>query len=265
MDVPKIVVFNGVEYWLTGSGRYYLSKSNTNEGRRHAKGLHVAVWEFYSGETVPPGYEVHHKDGNPLNNDFSNLECLPMREHRALSVPKDPESQREHLERIRPLAAEWHSSEEGREWHRQHRAESLGKIEAQPCVCEFCGKEFSAVNYKIARFCSHNCSVRWEYHNKQRIERRVCTVCGIEFDAKITPRRTGAETCSRKCRGILNARRQWAAKGELPNGTVIDKVCAYCGAAFQHTVRSSDRNGRECCSRSCSAKKRWADRNSRTE
>lgn len=63
---PEEVVFNGVAYKLMGAKRYYLSQSRTDAGRKGAKGLHVAIWEFYNHKKVPSGYCIHHKDGNPL-------------------------------------------------------------------------------------------------------------------------------------------------------------------------------------------------------
>lgn len=212
MEVPETIVFNGVEYRLMGSGRYYLSQSRSNEGRRRAKGLHVAVWEFYSGQTVPKGFEIHHIDGNPFNNDFSNLECVPMRDHRAMYELKDPEKQRKHLEKIRPLASAWHSSPEGIEWHRQHAAESIGKRTPKRYVCELCGREFESTCTTAPRFCSHNCAVKWDYRAKTRTETRKCEICGAEFEAKLTPRNpAGGTTCSRSCRAKLRECRRHAS------------------------------------------------------
>ena len=79
LDRPKFVVFNGTSFRLMGGKKtYYLSQSNTNKGRRGAKGLHVAIYEFYSGQKVQKGFEIHHKDGNgrrstQANNDIDNL------------------------------------------------------------------------------------------------------------------------------------------------------------------------------------------------
>lgn len=262
MEVPKIVVFNGVEYRLMGSGRYYLSQSRTNEGRRHAKGLHVAVWEFYTGQTVPPGHEIHHKDGDTFNNDISNLECVPMREHRKMYRLSDPEKQIQHLKRIRGLAKDWHSSEEGHEWHKAHVAESLGKIKPRDCVCEQCGTTFQSRNYTYARFCSHNCAVAWDYHNKAKTERRVCEICGSEFDAVVHPGRDGARTCSRVCRARLTANRHYTKTGRPELGSTREKLCAVCGKRFEFVVTNQSREGPETCGRSCSAKLRWQRRKS---
>ncbi len=43
---------------------------------------HRFVWEQHNGP-IPEGYYVHHVDGNPKNNDISNLVLLAPRPHRA--------------------------------------------------------------------------------------------------------------------------------------------------------------------------------------
>lgn len=41
---------------------------------------HRLVWESNFGK-IPNGYEVHHKDGNKLNNNIENLELVKKGEH----------------------------------------------------------------------------------------------------------------------------------------------------------------------------------------
>lgn len=53
INKPEEVIFNGVTYKLMGAKRYYLSQSKTNDGRKGAKGLHVAIWESYNHKNVP--------------------------------------------------------------------------------------------------------------------------------------------------------------------------------------------------------------------
>ena len=62
-------------------GDYYRITSYS-EGNRD-KRLHRLIWEAYHGE-IPDGYVVHHKDGNKLNNDISNLELLTDSAHKKL-------------------------------------------------------------------------------------------------------------------------------------------------------------------------------------
>lgn len=40
-------------------------------------------WRKHKGP-IPEGYQIHHKDGNTSNNDFSNLACLPTGDHQRL-------------------------------------------------------------------------------------------------------------------------------------------------------------------------------------
>lgn len=216
MELKETIVFNGVEYKLMGTRRYYLSQSRSNEGRRRAKGLHVAIWEHHNKTEVPKGFEVHHKDGNTFNNDISNLECLSVSEHRKLYKLKDPEKHNLHLNKARQRASEWHKSDEGREWHKEHYKHTFAKIEAKTYTCEQCGKVYES--RRSTRFCSHNCDVKWRYHNEYETENRNCVMCGTEFEAKLTKRDPGgSRTCSRACRGKLN----WMNRQEGENGTTL--------------------------------------------
>lgn len=158
------IVFNGVTYRLMGSGKYYLSQSTSNAGRVGAKGLHVAIWEYYSGETVPPGYCVHHRDGNPYNNDFENLECVERSKHlseharRNLENPDYAEKNKRDLRIAQERAKEWHCSDEGREWHREHTMRSLAKAWAfrEERVCLVCGKPYIARTSR-SKYCCNSC------------------------------------------------------------------------------------------------------------
>ena len=42
--------------------------------------LHRVIWSDHNGP-VPPGSIIRHKDGNPSNNEISNLECVNKQEH----------------------------------------------------------------------------------------------------------------------------------------------------------------------------------------
>jgi len=68
-----------------------LSKPKRTNGEGHitVQGYHTyaqryiqrIVWELTYGP-IPPKHEVHHIDGNKLNNELSNLRCLSLSEHR---------------------------------------------------------------------------------------------------------------------------------------------------------------------------------------
>ena len=158
----KIVEFNGEIFVRNPKSRYYFRRETTNSGRKNAKQLHRVVWEFYNGE-IPTKHHVHHIDGNIDNNDISNLDCIPAHEHLQMhskALNKDQEyceNRRKQLYSARERAAKWHSSKAGKEWHRKHAAESIGKvlenrIEKQ---CEFCGGTIKAMPWQ--RYCSQSC------------------------------------------------------------------------------------------------------------
>jgi hypothetical protein len=60
----------------------YYKITSRKEGN-HNRFLHRLIWEDVNGK-VPNGYEIHHIDDNPLNNEISNLKCLSKFEHMSL-------------------------------------------------------------------------------------------------------------------------------------------------------------------------------------
>lgn len=155
MEIQKDIIFNGIKYSLMGSGKYYLSQSKSNKGRKNPKGLHVAIWEFYNKKKISKGFCIHHKDGNVFNNDISNLECLSYSEHIKTMRKPDKENQREHLNRIRHKASEWHKSKEGQEWHKIHNQKISKK---QTTNCLKCGKEIIFAPSQKRKYCSIECA-----------------------------------------------------------------------------------------------------------
>lgn len=118
------IEFNGIKF------RRYPDAKKANHRRYYSPGggdikrgvevLHREIWKFYNGP-IPEGAVVHHVDENPLNNDISNLTLMENGEHVSHHTNgKCSDAQRAHLDAIRHLATEWHRSDEGREWHRQH-------------------------------------------------------------------------------------------------------------------------------------------------
>jgi hypothetical protein len=193
MLLKSMIIFNGVKYVRLPSG-YYISSSKRNLERRAANGLHVAIWEFYSSKKVPKGWQVHHKDGNIENNEYSNLECLSAKEHASRHRSK-PFS----LEKARIAARKWHSSEEGLEWHREHakRSWETKKLKEQSCLN--CGDIYEYF-FKKSKYCSSFCRNKHYYETGKTSEMRICIICGNQFR---TLKVRKASTCSHSCRNRL--------------------------------------------------------------
>ena len=203
MEIPEIIEFNGVKYKLMGQGKYYLSQSNTNEGRKHAKGLHVAIWEFYNKKEVPKGYEIHHKDGNHFNNNIDNLECISIREHHKKHFTKDEKFDK-FLQAGQEARKEWHKSEEGKKWHSEHAKEQWENKEEIEKQCKECGKIFKT-KQTWAEYCCDLCGEKWRRKHKRITYKRNCIVCGKEFEAtKQKPSSKERLTCCRTCANKLN-------------------------------------------------------------
>ena len=170
-------IFNGESYWLCG--HYY---------QRHGKRLHREVWQHHNGP-IPKGFHVHHRDGDRTNNDISNLELLRAGEHMRhhASDPVHLPRQRAHIERIRPLAAAWHSSPEGLEWHSQHSARVQANLKpVHPWTCCVCGK--SGMSKKPnRRFCSGAC------YQKDFRRRNPGYYAKLAASRRVQPPRSGTE------------------------------------------------------------------------
>ena len=65
----------GGSFFISPQG--YLSTTD-RDGR--ACVVHRACWEAHYGP-IPPKHDVHHPNGNRLDNRIENLECLPHAEH----------------------------------------------------------------------------------------------------------------------------------------------------------------------------------------
>lgn len=87
----------------------------------------VVAYEAYHNVEVPSCMDIHHEDGNRLNDSVNNLAMMPHSSHSVLS-------------------------------------NSYRKVEIVIRVCEHCGKEFTIERYRLnerdhvrGRFCSQSC------------------------------------------------------------------------------------------------------------
>lgn len=206
-DAPKIVEFDGVEYRLMGSGKYYLSQYTSNKDRQtKAKGLHVAIWEFHNKTTVPKDCCIHHVDGNTFNNDISNLECVKRVEHlkyHAQQKYNDPTYKQkvvECLNSVRESAKAWHKSEEGRRWHSEHGKKIMSQREPINLTCGYCGEMFQSIQ-PWAKYCSSKCYDKMRRRTDRVEVKGTCIVCGNDFTStKSKKQKLTTRFCSKSCR-----------------------------------------------------------------
>lgn len=194
----ETVIWNGRTY-----GRYPESPRkglrDYYDCGRGGGSLHRAIWAHHNGP-IPKGVDIHHVDGNPLNNDISNLEALGHGEHRSRHMgPEIVAKLRENIKRAQLAAPEWHRSAEGRRWHAKHASHEHAATKSGSC--EFCNGGFVA-KFLSKRFCSVRCTGAARRAARTSFEQRRCVLCAAEFSCEsYRPTRT----CSRRC----SARYRW--------------------------------------------------------
>jgi hypothetical protein len=206
------IVFNGIAFrrypdsprW---SDRRYYRPTGTHI-KRGIKNLHREIWQAAHG-AIPPGWVVHHKDGNALNNELANLEALPAGTHRRHHAEHLSEAvraaARARLDTIRPLAAAWHRSAAGRQWHREHGQRRCATRAPRAYACAHCGKAARSSSFGKALFCSNACRAAARRRSGKDHVRRTCLHCGQAFTVD---RYQGTQTCSRSCAAFV----RWARR-----------------------------------------------------
>lgn len=137
---------------------------------------HRWVWINHHG-AIPPGMDIHHKDGNPDNNEIENLEMLSRSDHLKKHWEEgrfDLQKRKNQLNEARPL--KWLKSEEGRKSVSERGKDIWSKREEKEIVCQNCGKTETFKRW--ARFCSKNCYMKWRYENQVNFIEFNCSRCG---------------------------------------------------------------------------------------
>jgi hypothetical protein len=71
----------------------YIDKKGYKRDKKTGKAEHRTNAERKVGGKIYPGRVVHHKDGNKLNNDPSNLQVMSRSDHGKLHASQRQESQ----------------------------------------------------------------------------------------------------------------------------------------------------------------------------
>lgn len=196
--------FNGYAFRRDIKTGYYLSSKKTDAGKRER--LHCYVWRYFKGN-IPEGYHVHHKDEDKSHNDIENLECIPRSKHLSFHGKERAITNHERIaknlkENALPKAIEWHKSEAGREWHKNHYSSLLKRITVK---CQFCGKMFETKNNGKNLYCSGSCKAAARRKSGVDNEERTCVICGNRFT---TNKYSKARTCSPKCSRLCQSEKR---------------------------------------------------------
>lgn len=200
----------GQKEYLEFNGEYFSKEPKTGywQNTKTRERMHRYVWKHYYGN-IPNGFHVHHIDGDKSNNDISNLALLTPEAHSKLhgvkQTPETLEKKRENCDRIRPLTKAWHSSSEGKEWHKEHYDKTKSALHAKKeFVCKNCGKTFTATDNGKTCFCSNVCKSQWRRKMGLDNVEKTCVICGKKF---IANKYDKGVCCSRQCAAELRKRK----------------------------------------------------------
>ncbi|USS93996.1 HNH endonuclease (plasmid) [Fructilactobacillus ixorae] len=175
------VEYNGICFNRDLKTGYYLS-SRLIDGKRPR--LHRYVYELETGNNIPNGFHVHHKDHNKDNNDISNLILLSEHDHEHLHAHDRMQNHYELIDNWHnagiAVAPKWHRSKEGSQWHRKHWEKMQKDLyKTFTFKCKMCGKSFTG-HYGSA-YCSNKC--KSAYRRKYGLDdvERECLYCGKKF------------------------------------------------------------------------------------
>ncbi len=146
--------FNGLRYTIYYGYKYFT---------RGYKKMHIEVWRHYKG-AVPNGYTISHIDGNVFNNAIENLKRIKSTKRKRkvkkrlkhVSMNDSPDFWDKGVE----AARNWHSTDEGVEWHKENGVKSYEKRKANLHFCQECDTAYKTKHAGINKFCSAKCKAR---------------------------------------------------------------------------------------------------------
>lgn len=156
----ETIKWNGINYRrypnsLRRTERLYFQRSKYKKFGGKTGFLHREIWESVNGK-IQKGYQIHHKDGNTLNNEIYNLMLVTPKEHYAIDPSHIKWDYKSHLDKIRPLTKAWHSSKNGLKHHRFIGSQSYKNRILLKKKCIVCGKDYTTYIGK-SKYCHQNC------------------------------------------------------------------------------------------------------------
>ena len=163
------------------------------------KYCHRLIWTEDVGP-IPEGFDIHHKDGNKLNNLLNNLECLSKSDHMKLHAIETSERRSRCMSKNSDKLHAWLKTERGIEFLSEKAKKEWDIREERDFTCSFCQKPFKAKHTSEVKFCGDNCVARARRASGVDNEERTCCICSKPF---IINRYQLTKTCSKPCRAKL--------------------------------------------------------------
>lgn len=202
----RCVEWGGIVWHQKAGGHYKASIS-----------LHRAIWTVHRGP-IPPGFHIHHVNGDKSDNRLENLECLSHGEHSSRHCQEKLAPHRE-----KAIAGSIAATRRNTAIHRQ-----------RVLTCAQCGGSYSSGSAHPRVYCSSAC-IEAARSGAFKGETRVCLWCGQGYEAS----RRVQLYCSKRCTSNAAAERS-------PSRVEKEVTCASCGKVFV-----SARSNAKFCSRSC--------------
>ena len=204
----KTQIFAGVTFYKGSKSNYF----------RVNISLHQFIWRYCVGE-IPKGYDIHHKDLNPNNNDISNFQMLTKPEHIRLHKTIEIERPQEFTCKICGKKFLAVKAEKNYFCSEKCRSADKRSRNQEERTCIVCGKRFSAVKNNPTKTCSRQCAgvLIWQARHKnppkRKTYKKTCAYCGKEFFVDRTRRQV--KCCSSHCAALMRWQKRKATQSPL--------------------------------------------------
>jgi hypothetical protein len=164
--------------------------------RYKRKYCHRLIWEEDVGP-IPEGFDVHHKDGNKLNNLLNNLECISKSDHMRLHAIEGREKRSSRMKKNSVKVHAWLKTEKGKKFLSDKAKKQFEMRPKKEYSCEVCSVVFTSKHTLPVKYCSDNCVMKARRLRNEDMEERHCIICSNPF---IINKYQKTKTCSKPCR-----------------------------------------------------------------
>lgn len=197
LKMPKIEVVD--ETHVKCEGITYRRNKKTGHYDSYLA-LHRFIWIYFNGE-IPSGFDIHHKNENPGDNEIHNLKMLTKSEH--CKIHNDiahNQALNNYITRQCPVCGKSftfpkYATRKYCSTACSDKAHTINKLDIR--ICPVCGKSFHVRKSLKQIYCSRTCAYKTK-NKRKRLKYIVlkCPICGKEFESKMCSHQ---KYCSRKC------------------------------------------------------------------